>query len=213
MEIIPILNRGPVFYRKNMPWFIRSIPNWRTFHFIWVLLLQTMLQWKCIIHVCIHMCNYRKDGICKIKSWKWNYSQQIHAFEMWCDITKLLFKQVPIFTVTNNVISMPISPPTFTKCFFFFFFNGKRPGREPLLSHCPFLHLWHHTWHYYFLKIPSLNSQPRDQSLKLNECQSHRSPGAGSSWLKRAACTSSQFCVQRHRVGSLKLVMVEAFIP
>lgn len=141
-------------------------------HFIWVLLLQTMLQWKCIIHVCIHMCNYRKDGICKIKSWKWNYSQQ-----------------VPIFTVTNNGISMPVSPPTFTK-FFFFFLNGKRPAREPLLAHCLFLHLWHHTWHYYFLKIPSLNSQPRDQSLKLNECQSHRSPGAGSSWLKRADCTS-----------------------
>lgn len=66
------------------------------------------------------MCNYRKDGICKIKSWKWNYSQQVHAFEMLYDITKLLFKQALIFTVTNNVISMHVSPPTFTKwiCFF-----------------------------------------------------------------------------------------------
>lgn len=105
-------------------------------HFIWALLWQTMLQWKCITHVCIHMCNYRKDGICKIKSWKWNYSQQVHAFEMLCDITKLLFKQIPIFTVTNNVISMPVSPPTFTKCFFLMERGRAESHSYPIVSSC-----------------------------------------------------------------------------
>lgn len=45
-------------------------------------------------------------------------SQQVRAFEMLRDSAKLSFKDVLIFTVTNNVISMPISPPKFTKGLF-----------------------------------------------------------------------------------------------
>lgn len=162
-------------------------------HFIWVLLLQTMLQWKCIIHVCIHMCNYRKDGICKIKSWKWNYSQQ-----------------VPIFTVTNNGISMPVSPPTFTKFFFEWKEAGQRATLSPLSLPAPL------TSHMTLL-LPenSIPEFPTQRSEFKTEWMSEPPESWGrlilvqESWLH----ISSQFCVQRHRVGSLKLVVVEAFIP
>lgn len=142
--------------------------------------------------------------------------QRVRVLEMLVESAELPFQDVLIFTVTNNIIRMPVSLPTFAKCFVLFFnIREERGGAElhswPTVPSCP-CGILNMTFLLPENSTPGCTTQRSEFTTEWMSGPRLPEPAHTSS-REPAVCIAPRSTFRDNHVGSLKLVTVDVLIP